>query len=114
MRKPLSKFVFIAIIVLFVSGCQTRSDQQIADRDIHVPSTVSLEAQQHLRVLQKAKPYTRAFPSADDDLEVWRKAQDAIEEGFVEASEKAIADNKVTVTEAKLGEVPVLDIRPEN
>jgi acetyl esterase/lipase len=114
MKKTFFNFVFITIIALFVSGCQTLSDQQIADRDIHVPSTISPEAQQVLKVLNEKKPYARTFPNADADLEVWRKAQDAIEEGFVEASEKAIADNKVTVTEAKLGEVPVLDIRPEN
>ncbi len=114
MRKILFNSVFIITIALFASGCQTLSDKQIADRDIYVPSTISPEAQQVLRVLNETKPYAREFPGADAGLEVWRQAQDAIDAAMVERSEKAIADNKVTVTKAKLGGVPVIDIRPEN
>ncbi len=89
-------------------------EPKVEDRDIYVPSTISPEAQQLLGVLKAAKAYAREVPSADADLEVWRQAQDAIEEASVEANEKAVADNKVTVIEATLGGVPVLDIRPEN
>jgi len=100
------------LIVVAISAASLRTE--IADRDIYVPSTISPEAQQHLRVLQETKPYTREFPGADASLKVWRKAQDAIDAAMVAGSEKAIADNKVTVAEATLGGVPVLDIRHEN
>lgn len=119
MRKEIILVTLMISIVLFIAGCTTSetsqvSETEIADRDIYVPSTVSPEAQQMLRVLQETKPYTREFPSANADLEVWRQAQDAIEVASEAGWKKAIADNKVTVTEATLGGVPVLDIRPEN
>jgi len=78
----------------------------------YVPDTISPEAQKELTAIYAAKPYKRVFPAADD-LEGWKKTHAAGEKGKVAVVEKAIADNKVTVTEAKMGGVPVLDIRPE-
>ena len=78
----------------------------------YVPDTISPEAQKELTAIYAAKAYTRVFPAADD-LDGWKKTHAAGEKGKVEVSEKAVADNKVTVTEATMGGVPVLDIRPE-
>ena len=118
--KNIIILVLTAIVIggaFYISNLDSSGDDAMSssgDRDIYVPSTISPEAQQVIRVLQETKPYTREFPNADADLEIWRQAQDAIEAGMVEGAEKAVADNRVTVIEATLGGVPVLDIRPEN
>ena len=76
-----------------------------------MPTTISPEAQEALQAIYDAKAYARVFPEADD-LDGWSKTHAAGEQGKIEIIEKAVASNKVTVTEAKLGGVPVLDIRP--
>lgn len=78
----------------------------------YIPKTISPEAQKALATIYSAKAYARAFPEAGD-LEGWKKTHAGGEAANVDASKKAVADNKVTVTEAKMGGVPVLDIRPE-
>ncbi len=118
--KNLIILVLMVIVIggaFYISKFDSSGDDAMSssgDRDIYAPTTISPKAQQWLKVLQETKPYTREIPSADADLEIWRQAQDAIEVAFVEGSEKAISDNKVTVIEETYGGVPVLDIRPEN
>ena len=115
--------LFLVLLLFFGLACANEpqvadqaadNEPQVTNRDIYVPSTVSVEAQQTLKAFMEAKPYTRDFPSADADLEAWRQVQDKFEVAMEAGSEKAVADNKVTVIEATMGGVPVLDIRPEN
>lgn len=80
-------------------------------RNNYVPATISSEAQQTLQAIYDAKAYTRIFPAADD-LPGWRKMHAAAEYAKKKLNEKAVASNQVAVTEAKMGGVPVLDIRP--
>lgn len=86
---------------------------QVADRDIYVPTTMSAEGQQALKTIIDAQPYTRAFPQPGD-LDAWRKAHNAAEEVGKEKNEAAVERNNVSVVEATLGGVPVLDIRPND
>ena len=76
-----------------------------------VPDTISPEAQAALKAIYAAKAYERVFPVADD-LEGWRQTHAGGEQANVDINARAVADNKVTVTEDMLGGVPVLDIRP--
>jgi acetyl esterase/lipase len=79
---------------------------------VHIPDTVSPQAQAFLRTLQDPalKP---AFPEPDD-LAGWEKMR-----AFAEADGKASAAPLLqryehTVTEGRLDGVPVLDVRPKN
>src|SRR5215831_16950851 len=78
---------------------------------VHVPDTVSEQAQAFLRTLQDPAAIP-AFP-APDNLAGWEKVR-----AFAEADGKAksaplLQRYEHTVTEGKLGGVPVLDVRPK-
>ena len=79
----------------------------------YVPITISGEGQQALKTIIEAKPYTRAFPPPGD-LEAWRKTHDGAEAANKEKNEAAVEQNAVSVVEATLGGVSVLDIRPND
>ena len=78
---------------------------------VHVPDTVSPEAQAFLRTLRDPA-LTPAFPDPQD-LAGWETVR-----AFAEADGKAksapfLQRYEHTVTEARLGGVPVLDVRPK-
>ena len=100
-------------IVLLAASVACAQEPQAADRDIFVPTTISPEAQQALKEIIKAKPYTLVFPPPGD-LDAWRKMHAAAEQAGKKKNDKAVEANHVTVIEAKLGGVPVLDICPMN
>lgn len=77
----------------------------------YIPATISSEAQQALQSIYAAKAYNRVFPEAGD-LAGWKKIHAEAEQAKKEINDKAVASNRVSVTEAMLGGVPVLDIRP--
>ncbi len=85
--------------------------EESASRDIYVPTTISAEAQQVLQALIARKPYTRQAAKADD-IEGWRKVHAGTETMMKAPNEAAVKATGVTVTDAKIGGVPVLDIRP--
>jgi len=79
---------------------------------VHIPDTVSQEAQAFLRTL-KDPALMPAFPEPDD-LAGWEKVR-----AFAEADGKAksaplLQRYEHTVTERKLSGVPVLDVRPKD
>ena len=86
---------------------------QVADRDIYVPTTMSAQGQQVLKMVIDDKPYTRAFPEPGD-LDAWRKVHAGAEEAGKKKNEAAVKRSNVSVVEATLGGVPVLDIRPND
>ena len=99
--------------VQLLNGCAAPPEEgQGADRAIFVPTTISSEAQQVLREIQEAKPYTRAAP-APDDLDSWRALNVALETAAQARSEAAVERNRVSIAEATLGGTPVLDVRPD-
>ena len=78
---------------------------------VHVPETVSPEAQAFLRTM-KDPALTPAFPDPGN-LAGWEKVR-----AFAEADGKAksaplLQRYEHTVTEAKMGGIPVLDVRPK-
>lgn len=99
----------IALILLLLVAVSACTQRQV--RDNYVPKTISLEARKALAAIYDAKAYARIFPAADD-LDGWRKTHAAAEQAKKELNEKAVTTNQVTVTEVKMGGVPVLDIRP--
>lgn len=111
-------WVLLVLLVVIAASCtdEGQTDQgqqaQVADRDIHAPTTISPEAQQVLSGIIEARPYTRVVPPPED-LDSWRAVHSAMEEAAREGAEAAVERNGVTATEEELGGVPVLDIRPE-
>ena len=101
------------IIVLSGGACDRSSDPEVLERDIFVPNTISPQAQQALRTIIEARPYTRTLP-APGNLDAWRATHASLEEASLAGSDQAVERNKVRVTEAEMGGVRVLDIRPEN
>lgn len=80
-------------------------------RNNYVPTTISAEAQKALAEIYKEKAYARVFP-APDDLDGWAKTRADGEKNAEASAKQAVALNHVTYTDATMGGVPVLDIRP--
>jgi monoterpene epsilon-lactone hydrolase len=79
---------------------------------VHIPDTVSQEAQAFLRTMPDPHLAPR-FPDPTD-LAGWEKLRASAEAGAKAKSTPLLQRFEHTVTEAKLGGVPVLDIRPKN
>jgi len=79
---------------------------------VHIPETVSQQAQAFLRTLNDPA-LMPAFPEADN-LAVWAKVREFAEADGNAKSAPLLQRYEHTVTEAKLGGVPVLDVRPKN
>lgn len=77
-----------------------------------VPTTISPEAQAYL-----AQNYSRAARDAESlpapgDLAAWRTAQAATETEALRYAAPAVAEYAPSITDATLGGIPVLDVRP--
>lgn len=99
-------------LTLIATALLTGGIARAQDRNIYVPSTISAEARQVLGGIIEAKPYARAVPRADD-LESWRQVHSATEEAVKGPNNIAVIRTGVTVSDAEMGGVPVLDIRPK-
>jgi acetyl esterase/lipase len=78
---------------------------------VHVPDTVSPEFQELLKKLPD--PALRpAFP-APDDVDGWKRFHQAREKDSEPRVERILKEHEPTLTERKLGGVPVLDIKPK-
>ncbi len=77
---------------------------------VHIPDTVSPEAQAFLRTL-KDPHVMPAFP-APDDLAGWAKVRAAAEADGMAKSEVLLKRFPHSIAERMLGGVPVLDVRP--
>jgi monoterpene epsilon-lactone hydrolase len=78
---------------------------------LHIPKTVSEEAQEFLRNL-KDPAQAPALPDPGD-LASWKKAQAFVEKDALTQAEPIVKRYAPTVTERSLGGVPVLDVRPK-
>jgi len=120
-RSLIVLFVVLAItafaLMAFAQDTPALSDKKVelraSDREIYVPTTISLEAQLVLKALVKTRAYTRTVPEPTD-LEAWRKVHAAVEESVIDGNNIAVERTGVTVTDTKLGGVQVLDIRPKD
>jgi len=79
---------------------------------VHIPGTVSQQAQAFLRTLQNPA-LMPAFPEPDD-LAGWEKLRAFAEADGKASSAPLLQRYAPTVTEGRLGGVPVLDVRPQN
>ena len=111
MKATKQFFTAALAVVVFMVGTSAFAQDQA--RDNYVPTTISAEAQKVLNAIYAKKPYERKAP-ASDNLDGWRKMHAAGEQAGKERNDKAVEMNQVTVTDAKLSGVPVLDIRPNN
>ena len=78
---------------------------------LHVPETVSKEAQEFLRTL-KDPAQAPAFPDPSD-FAGWRKVQAFVENDALTQAEPVVKRYAPTFKERTLGGVPVLDVRPK-
>ena len=78
---------------------------------LHIPDTVSSEAQDFLRTLRDPA-LAPPFPDPDD-LAGWRKVQAFVDKEGMTQSDVIVKSYAPTVTERSLGGVPVLDVRPK-
>ena len=77
---------------------------------VHIPETVSKEAQEFLSTLQDPALFP-PFP-APDDFAGWKTLQESAERDALAQSEAMVKRFSPTVTESRLGGIPILDIRP--
>ena len=77
---------------------------------VNIPETVSREAQEFLSHLPDPGS-SPEFPEPDD-LEGWKRLQEAVESQALAQSEAIVKRYSPTVTESRLGGVRVLDVRP--
>lgn len=77
-----------------------------------VPSTISAPAQRVLRGLLDGGGKAFVVP-ADADATAWKQLRDGFEKVFVPISSDIVARCGVTVRGARLGGVPVYDVRPK-
>lgn len=101
----------IVLLTLFVSA--PAGAQEKDQRDIYIPTTISREAQEVMKELGNDSINDNTLPGPDD-LEAWRKAYDRFEAVGRENYDEIVSRNGVIATEAELGGVPVLDIRPRD
>ncbi len=78
---------------------------------VHVPDTISKEAQEYLRKFT-APPETLSLPTPDD-VAGWKRAREGLEAWGLPASEAAIQRYAPQIDERELGGVKVLDIKPK-
>jgi monoterpene epsilon-lactone hydrolase len=80
--------------------------------DVHIPETVSPQAQAFLRTLKDRRESFRDWPAADD-LAGWKEFQARQEATGKDLSEPVLKRYEPTITERKLGGVPTFDVRPK-
>jgi acetyl esterase/lipase len=108
-------------LILGTAGCQGTPSAppkpieaaagEPSERGIHVPSTISPSAQHVLQAMIARKSNARQ-PAVPDTLDAWRRLHDATEAAVRSSSDAAAHAAGVEFTEATLGGVPVLDLRP--
>ena len=105
--------LFLVILLLPVIGLTPvfATVKQNEEREIYIPSTISGQARKTLEQLSRKKIYAQGLP-APDDLDGWRTVQDDAEKSGREVNQKAVNENRINVTETKLGSIPVLELRP--
>lgn len=78
---------------------------------VYVPTTVSPEFQEHLKMLPD--PILRPTAPNPDDLEGWKRFHATREKDMEPRVERALKQYEPTIAERKLGGISVLDIKPK-
>ena len=112
-KQTFKKALMLLVAALLVPCIAPSAFAQDSIRNNYIPTTISPEAQKVLAAIYASKAYERKVPAVDD-MEGWRTEHAAFELAAKETNDKAVEVSKVTVADAKLGGVPVLDIRPND
>lgn len=78
---------------------------------VYVPDTVSPEFQEHMKKLPD--PVLRPMAPAPDDMEGWKRFHQTREKDLEPRVVSALKQYEPTIVERKLGNIPVLDIKPK-
>ncbi len=81
-------------------------------RQLHIPSTISAEAQAHIWSLEDQSSRIPRFPTPDD-LAAWRKIYEEFELLLRPANDEVVQSYEPDILEVELAGVPALDIRPK-
>ncbi|MFN0196001.1 MAG: alpha/beta hydrolase fold domain-containing protein [Planctomycetaceae bacterium] len=79
--------------------------------DFSIPSTISPEAKEALSQFRRETRNVQM--PAPDDIEAWKKVQNEMEEKRAAANALVVEKFQPTIVSRKLGDVPVLDIKPQ-
>lgn len=101
--------VILALCIVFGNYVAA---QETETSFVHVPSTISEQAQAIIRML--SDPSLLPEPPASDDIKAWKAIQEEREAFSLERQKPVVELLRPAVTEMKLGGVPVLDVKPIN
>lgn len=96
-----------------VEGTQETVAEQVQERNIYIPTTISKEAQAILKNIAELKPYLRNAPEIDE-VEKWDAFHQGVEDQQSVNFDKIVEAYNVKVEEAQYDGIPVLDIKPAN
>src|SRR5436190_1039183 len=102
---------FLACLTIPTAGQEKKTEPVETKPYVYVPDTVSPEFQEHLKKLPD--PALRPSFPAPDDRDAWKRFHQAREKDYEPRVERALKEYEPTLTERKLGGVPVLDIKPK-
>ncbi len=110
MKKKMD--IACAVLTLALAFANQVSAQQPEKLYLHIPSTVSEEAQAVLRMLPD--PSLKPASPAPGEVEAWKAAQREAEAHGIERQKGLLERLQPTVTKTEMGGVSVLDIRPKD
>ncbi len=102
----------LTISVLFFAIINQVAAQQAGEHYVHIPATVSPEAQAYLRMLPD--PHLQPAAPGPTEIEKWKAMQNYMETRNLERQKDVVERLSPDVTKQDLGGVPVLDIKPRN
>ncbi len=102
----------LAISVFFFAIISQVAAQPAGEHYVHIPDSISPEAQAYLRML----PDPHLQPTAPEltEIEQWKTLQETMEARNLERQKDVVERLGPDVTKNELGGVPVLDIKPRN
>jgi len=106
MSKRLTISIFFFAIINQVAA------QQAGEHYVHIPATVSPEAQAYLRMLPD--PHLQPAAPGPTEIEKWKVMQNYMETRNLERQKDVVERLDPDVMKKELGGVPVLDIKPRN
>ena len=101
-------FIFISSTSVGQAGA---GKEQIHDRQIFVPTTISVPAQKVLEMGKQVGFYKKVVPSPDDTAG-WRKLGQGNEAGAANSIAKMMQDTAVLIRDSTIAGIPVLDVKP--
>ncbi len=102
----------LTISVFFFAIINQVAAQQAEEHYVHIPDTISQEAQAYLRMLPD--PHLQPAVPGPTETEQWKAIQNIMEARNLEKQKDVVERLDPDVKKRTLGGVPVLDIKPRN